>query len=190
MGMLLSLCFVYAKQPSVSSRILAVLHKLSPWLWGTGLLCLFALVLWSYDLRFANTWPLFSNPLFYTYSYLVIELCLSLAFGLCLFALLFGSNCLKKPFEWSPLRRVGMISYSLYMWHLPFIFLFANVINYNIRRQGWGLLVQYGAFWCWVLIVVLPVSTMLYHWIEKPGMRLGELIICKLEGNKSNRCNR
>src|SRR5437588_912798 len=70
-GMLLSLCFVYAQQPSVSSKILTVLHKLSPWLCGTGLLCLFALVLWSYDLRFANTWPLFSNPLFYRYSYLV-----------------------------------------------------------------------------------------------------------------------
>ena len=36
-GMLLSLCFVYAQKPSVSSRIRTVLHKLSPWFLGTGL---------------------------------------------------------------------------------------------------------------------------------------------------------
>ncbi len=171
-GMLLSLCFVYAQHPSVSSRTRTVMHKLSPWFWGTGLLCLLALVLWSYNLRFVNTWPLFSNPLFYTYAYLVIELFLSLAFGLCLLALLFGSSRLKRPFEWSPLRRVGMISYSLYMWHLPFIFIFIQLAQPFLK--GWSPEQSYGVYWIWVLVVVIPFCVLFYILVEKSGIKLGE----------------
>jgi peptidoglycan/LPS O-acetylase OafA/YrhL len=171
-GMLLSLCFAYVQHPSVSSRLRIVLHKLSPWLWGTGLLCLLALVLWSYNQRFVNTWLLFSNPLFYTYFSLVSELCLSLAFGLCLFALLFGSTRLKRPFEWSPLRQVGMISFSLYMWHLPFIFLFIQWGQPFLR--GWSPEQSYGLYWLWILVVVIPFCALFFILAEKSGMRLGK----------------
>jgi peptidoglycan/LPS O-acetylase OafA/YrhL len=171
-GMLLALCFAYAQHPSVSSRLRIVLHMLSPWLWGTGLLCLLALVLWSYNQRFVNTWLLFSNPLFYTYSYLVSELCLSLAFGLCLFALLFGSNRLKRPFEGSLLRHVGMISYSLYMWHLPFIFLFIQWGQPFLK--GWSPEQSYDLYWLWILVVVIPFCALFFILVEKSGMKLGE----------------
>src|SRR5947209_19989871 len=128
-GMLLSLCFVYAQHPSISSKVRTTLQKLSPWLWGTGLVCLLAMILWSYNQRYVNTWSLFNAPIFYNYHYLVSELCISLSFGLCLLALLFGSAWLKNPFEWFPSRWIGMISYSLYMWHLPFIFLFIQHVH-------------------------------------------------------------
>ena len=173
-GMLLSLCFVYMQHPSVPFRIRTVLQKLSPWLWGTRVICLLALVLWSYDLRFPNTWPLFSNPLFYTYSYLVIELCLSLAFGLCLFALLFGSTRLKRLFEWYPLRRIGTISFSLYMWHLPFIFIFIQWIQPFMK--GWTPEQSYGVYWLWILLVVIPFCVLFFILVEKSGMKLGERI--------------
>lgn len=168
-GMLLSLCFTYAQHPSVSSRIRTVLHKLSPWLWGTGLL---ALVLWSYNQRFVNTWLLFSNPPFYMYFSPVSELCLSLAFGLCLFALLFGSTRLKRLFEWSPLRHVGMISYSLYIWHLPFIFIFIQWGQPLLK--GWSPEQSYGLYWVWILVVVIPFSALFFILVEKSGMKLGE----------------
>jgi peptidoglycan/LPS O-acetylase OafA/YrhL len=171
-GMLLSLCYVYAQHPSVSSRIRTVWHSLSPWLWGAGLLFLLALVLWCYDQRFTNTWPLFSNPPFSTYAYLVIELCLSLAFGLCLFALLFGSSRLKMPFEWTPLRRVGTISFSLYMWHLPFIFVFIQALQPFLN--GWTPEQSYGIYWLWILLVVIPFCVLFFVLIEQPGIKLGE----------------
>jgi peptidoglycan/LPS O-acetylase OafA/YrhL len=171
-GMLLSLCFAYAQHPSVSSRILTVLHKLNPWVWGTGLLFLLALVLWSYNQRFLNTWLHFSNLLFYRYFYLVNEMCLSLAFGLCIFALLFGSTRLKRLFEWSPLRRVGMISYSLYMWHLPFIFIF--ILWVQPLLKGWSPEQSYGVYWLWILVVVIPFCALFFILVEKPGMKLGE----------------
>jgi peptidoglycan/LPS O-acetylase OafA/YrhL len=171
-GMLLSLCYVYAQHPFVSSKIRIVLHRLSPWFWVVGLLCLLALVLWCYDLRFANTWPLFSNPLFYAYSYLVFELCLSLAFSLCLFALLFGSSRLKRPFEWSPLCHVGMISYSLYMWHHPFNFLFIQLAQPFLK--GWTPEQSYGIYWLWILVVVIPFCVLFFILVEKSGIKLDE----------------
>jgi peptidoglycan/LPS O-acetylase OafA/YrhL len=105
----------------------------------------------------------------------------AISYGLCLLALLYGSAKLKRPFESSPLSWIASISFSLYMWHQGLTVLFAYVINYNIQRQGWSPLVQYGAFWCWTLVVIFPVSAAIYRWIEKPGIRLGERLICKLE---------
>ena len=173
-GMLLALCFVYIQHPQVSSKLRTALYKLSPLLWGIGVICLLALVLWSYDQRFANTWPFFNNPIFYTYSFLLGEICLSLAFGLCLCALLFGSNRLKRLFEWSPLRRIGTISFSLYMWHLPFIFLFIQWIQPFMK--GWSPEQSYGVYWLWILLVVIPFSVMFFILVEKSGIKLGERI--------------
>jgi peptidoglycan/LPS O-acetylase OafA/YrhL len=173
-GMLLALCFVYIQHPSVSSTIRIALHKLSTWLLGTGVLCLLALVLWDYHPRFANTWPLFSNPFLYSYSYLFNELCLSLAFSLCLFALLFGTTRLKRPFEWSPLRKVGTISFSLYMWHLPFIFLFIQWGQPLLK--GWTPEQSYGIYCLWILLVVIPFCILFFILVEKPGIKLGEWI--------------
>lgn len=171
-GMLLALCFVYIQHPAVSSTIRTVLHKFSPWLWVTGIFCLLALMLWDYNQRFINTWPLFSNPFLNSYSYLFNELCLSLAFGLCIFALLFSTTHLKRLFEWSPLRKVGTISFSLYMWHLPFIFLFIQWGQPLLK--GWTPEQSYGIYWLWILLVVIPFCILLFILVEKPGIKLGE----------------
>jgi len=171
-GMLLSLCFVYTQHPSISPKVRSTLQKLSPWLWGAGLLCLLVMILWSYNQSYVNTWPLFTTPIFYTHYYLVSELCISLSFGLCVLALLFGSAWLKWPFEWSPLRWIGMISYSLYMWHLPFLLMFIKWGQPLL--SGWSPEQAYGVYWIWVLLVIIPFCFLFYIWVEKPGMKLGE----------------
>src|SRR6266487_4604145 len=53
-GMLLSLCFVYAQHPSISPKVRTSLQKMSPWLCGVGLLCVLAMILWSYNQRYLN----------------------------------------------------------------------------------------------------------------------------------------
>jgi hypothetical protein len=116
-------------------------------------------------------WLLFSNPLFYIYFYLSSELCLSLAFGLCPCWLVFGSTHLKRPFEWSLLRQVGMISYSLHMWHLPFIFIF--ILWGQPFLTGWSLEQSYSVYWLWILVVI-PFCALFFILVEKPGMKLGE----------------
>jgi peptidoglycan/LPS O-acetylase OafA/YrhL len=171
-GMLVSLCFVYAQHPLSSSKVRTTLQKLSPWLWGTGLLGLLVMILWSYNDSFVNTWPLFNNPILFKYYYLVSELCFSLSFGLCILALLFGSAQLKWLFEWSPLRWIGMISYSLYMWHLPFLLM---CMQWGAPLlKGWTIEQAYGVYWLWVMVVVIPFCFLFFIWVEKPGMKVGE----------------
>lgn len=171
-GMLLSLCFVYAQHPSISPKIRIALHKLSPWLWGTGLLCLIAMVLWNYNQRYVNTWPIFNLPLFFEHYYQISELCLSIFFGLCVLALLFGSTWLKGPFEWPLLRGVGLLSYSLYMWHLPLLLMIMQWAHPLLRNLSIEL--TYGAYWLWVLIIIIPFCFLFFIWVEKPGIKLGE----------------
>lgn len=174
-GMLLALCFVYARHPSVSPKIAATLHRFSPWIWSAGLLGLLAMLMWAYNYSFPNTWPLFNHPLFVQSYYLVCELCISLAFGLCILALLFGSGRLRGLFEWSPLCWVGTISYSLYMWHLPFLLLFIWWIQPWL--SGWSPELAYGVYWLWVLVVIVPFCSLFFRWVEQPGMRLGVRLI-------------
>jgi peptidoglycan/LPS O-acetylase OafA/YrhL len=171
-GMLLSLCYVYAQHPSIAPKVRTTLQKLSPWLWGVGLLCLLVMILWNFNQGHSNAWPLFNNPLFFKHYYLVSELGFALSFGLCILALLFGSKWLKRPFEWSPLRWIGLISFSLYMWHLPLLIVFIHRGQPLLR--GWPSLPAYSAHWLWVLVVIIPFCVLCFILIEKPGMKFGE----------------
>jgi peptidoglycan/LPS O-acetylase OafA/YrhL len=171
-GMLLALCFVYARHPSVSPRIGSILRKLSPYFLGAGILCLLVMILWSYDYAYPHTWPLFDDPLLFQVYSLANELCVSLAFGLCILALLFGSAWLKRPVEWMPLRWIWMISYSLYMWHLPFLLLFIQWIQPLL--SGWLPEQAYILYWLWVAVVIIPFCFLFFKWVEWPGMKFGE----------------
>src|SRR5215831_16372727 len=88
------------------------------------------------------------------------------------FCSLFGLNPSQEPFEWSPLRRVGMTSYSLYMWHLPCIFLFIQLVQPFL--QGWSPEQSYGIYWLWILVVVILFCALFFILVEKLGIKLGE----------------
>ena len=45
----------------------------------------------------------------------------SLGYGSLLLAILWGHAIIRAPFEFYPLRFIGLISFSLYLWHDPFI---------------------------------------------------------------------
>lgn len=46
---------------------------------------------------------------------------IGLAYGTLLLAVVWGNHLIRAPFEFYPLRFIGLISFSLYLWHLPFI---------------------------------------------------------------------
>jgi peptidoglycan/LPS O-acetylase OafA/YrhL len=94
-------------------------------------------------------------------------------------ALLFNAGRLRRPFEWTVFRWIGLISFSLYMWHLPLLFVFMNIMIYQFHGIGHG--VQLVALLAWVFFVIFPISLTFYRWIEMPGMRLGETLIQKNE---------
>ncbi|HTI14361.1 MAG TPA: acyltransferase [Dictyobacter sp.] len=171
-GMLLSLCFVYAQLPESSLKLRHLLQKCSPWLCGAGVCCLLVMVLWNYNQRYVDTWSFFSHPLLLNHYYLVNQLCISFSFGLCLLALLFGSSWLKVPFNWPILHKVGMISYSLYMWHLPFLLVFLQ--GTQSWLSNWQPLQAYWILWLWILLLVIPFCALFYRWVEVPGIKFGE----------------
>jgi hypothetical protein len=138
-------------------------------------LCMLLMILWTYNYSYPHTWPLFENPIFFQLYPLVNELGISLSFGLCICALLFGPAWLKHPYEWLPLRWLGMISYSVYMWHLPLLFLCIQWIQPLLK--GWSPEQAYGLYWLWILVIVLPFCFLFFKWVEEPGMKLGKRLL-------------
>jgi peptidoglycan/LPS O-acetylase OafA/YrhL len=191
-GMFISMVYSYTQNAALGESWNTRIHRLSPLILMVGLAILFFLSLWHLyyisinPYNYTKYYPVFTflDPYIRTISSYWQQwqaMGYAISYGLCMSALLYASPWLKRPFELPIVRKIGLISFSLYIWHLPFIFLFLNVILHNIQEQGWNHIVAFAAFWCWTIVVVFSLSAMLYRWIEQPGVRLGELLIRKLE---------
>ncbi|MFD2053784.1 acyltransferase family protein [Mesorhizobium calcicola] len=71
-----------------------------------------------------------------------------------------GTTLINKVFSWRPLAWIGLISYSLYLWHLP------------ISRAA----MLYSDDWRVILAATVglsvPIAALSYAFIEKPMQRL------------------
>lgn len=78
-----------------------------------------------------------------------------------------NANRAAKVLEWLPFRFTGLISYSLYLWHLPILLWLIShdmLFGSNARSMPLnGLL---------VLAIALPLSTLTYYLVERPAMKL------------------
>lgn len=170
-GMLISMCYVYSRQAAADSALSKSLYKASRWLWGTGILWLIVVSLWHYDNWFHKDASLFFfDPVSPAY-YLLGEISLSIGFGLCITALLFGPAYLRWPLELKPLRWIGMISYSLYIWHLPMLAYWMHLLK-PLQQQGMRNAFLYALLWFCAIFLIIPFSFMVYKWIEEPWIRL------------------
>lgn len=158
-GMLAGLAYTFLRHPA-SSTSARRLRQLSRWLWGVGILLLLCMVM-----QYTPTF----HDLFHPYSWLS-ELGLSMGFGCCILAILFDGAALQRFFEWAPLRGIGLMSYSLYIWHLPLLNAFQQ--NMSLSFAGLPHLLAYSFYWVWVALVVFPFSFAVYRLVEQPGMRL------------------
>lgn len=169
-GMLASLCYIYAQRLPAEHRFPRFLRRWSSWFWGVGLLILVFYAMWRFQSD-PNT-PAWSFMLpFMPYYTWLSEMVVTWGFGLCIVAILFGPPSLQRMLTWAPLRWVGLISYSLYIWHLPMLqfllFLLAHLPSLPYYAT-------FTLYWLWTLIVTTPLCLLIYIVIEKPGMKLGD----------------
>ncbi len=79
-----------------------------------------------------------------------------LAYGTLLLSIVWGNRFLRAPFEFYPLRFIGLISFSLYLWHVPIIHPVIPVLQ-NSQASAFGL-----------LPLALAVAYLSYQFVERP----------------------
>jgi peptidoglycan/LPS O-acetylase OafA/YrhL len=106
------------------------------------------------------------NQRFAYYSYSIIA---SLGFTLILSGILFGNEWIRALFSFTPLRLIGIISYSMYLWHLPLIHLFNSFPGVAIQPPE----TRFTHVLLKASLAVLILSAGSFLAIEKPFMVLG-----------------
>lgn len=186
-GMLVCMFYIYLQHRPSREHRTSHTNLISLVLFGSGLAIFAFLSLWHFwhyyrgkTLHFFDTYKLFwtdTKDLFLPIGY-------AIAYALCMFALLRGPAWLKRLFQWTLLRWLGLISYSVYMWHYPIIMHFIWNFLPNYQKLGWSQAAQACVYILWLLLTVFPLSILLYHFIEMPGIRLGERLWQKWERRK------
>lgn len=71
--------------------------------------------------------------------------------------------------EWRPVRSLGVISYSFYLWHLPVIW---GVYKWQLHEQRPDTLAAIVTTYVLVLAVTIALSTATYLAVERPALLL------------------
>ena len=169
-GMLISTLYILASSGNSMTAFTNFLHRFSPVLFAIGILWLVVMATWKYNQNNVHTWPLFDSlhDLYNT----VGELSFGIGYGFCVIAILFGMSWLKRPFEWTPLRWIGLISYSLYMWHLLLLESFTDLVIRHLH--GLKTVEIYSLYGLYVFLFIIPGVLLLFGLVEKPWIALGD----------------
>jgi peptidoglycan/LPS O-acetylase OafA/YrhL len=91
----------------------------------------------------------------------------SLAIAVLLIALAAGAPWLGRVFSWPPMRGLGLISYSFYLWHYPMQIAVRNSLGYeNVRNDFW-------TFYVYSLLISVLVALASWWMIERPAQLWG-----------------
>ena len=107
-----------------------------------------------------------SNPLLLCWHFFA-----SLVIGTLLIALLAGAPKMGRLFSSAPLRGLGLISYSLYLWHYPLML--------GLRSELGGFAAIRSDFWpFYFYCVLISVSVAIASWwlVERPAQQWGRRV--------------
>jgi len=170
-GMLVSTCYVLLQKPDVIPGFVAFLRRHNQWLWGLGIFCLFFMAV-------EGAFPMlaFLRP-FLDAQRPFCELGFAIGYGLCVAGLLFGPIDFKPLLESIALRWIGLISYSLYIWHLPILLWFLQYVLPAVQK--WNDVIAYVVFWLCVVLLIVPFCYLFYRCIEQPWINIGSKVTRK-----------
>lgn len=177
-GMLLALCYSVVTNTTRGAIYRRLLQRLSPWVWVLGL----ALLGCAAARNCANvTWCVATVPVipFAAYPGWALDFTFALGFGLCILAILFNSGLLERFFAWTPLRWIGLISFSMYLWQFVFINFLEGGFDPYLRLH-FNKPVAIGIFIVVQWTLMLSGSFALYVLVERPGMRLSDRLRKKM----------
>ncbi len=114
--------------------------------------------------------------------YFISRILVAVGFTLVLAGLLFGGNVLQGIFGFTPLRLIGIVGFSAYLWHMPITYL---VIKYPTvaalaPEQRFPSVVWH------VALFLTVVSCLMYLVVEKPFLLIGRRRVA-VGGNLANR---
>ena len=150
-GILTSLVYCRLRK---SPELAASARRVGPVIFGAGM----ALALGVAFVPSLGRLPLNggSNDLMYGYAYAAM-----------LFGVLVGPPALRLPFELPAVRFIGLISYSLYLWHTVVLSHLApdlSAIHGPVEQIAVGVLLE--------LLVAIPVAYVSYQLTERPFVHL------------------
>jgi peptidoglycan/LPS O-acetylase OafA/YrhL len=96
------------------------------------------------------------------------EFGLALGYGAFVMAVLFGGPLLTHIFLWTPLRWIGLISYSMYIWHSLIMEAFVTAVAPFVHDIPQLALLDA----VWLFVVVIPFSFAYFALVERPFIKL------------------
>lgn len=165
-GMLIAVCYLSITNSPRKDLYLLRMRRLL-----TGLLIL-CIALFVYAAMPNYTWP-FVPSVFQAFPWMN-EFAFALCYGYLIAIVLFNrpDGWLVRMFSWTLLRWIGLISFSLYIWHRPLIQIFVANLGPGLKRLHPILTVS--LIWTITFTVSVVFCFVLFVLIEKPGMRLSE----------------
>lgn len=163
-GMLLCTIYIYTRSASPDHPWSRFIHRYSGWFWGAGILILLFLSIRS-------AFPMFSSlGLSLAEHNGLNEFSYSVGFGLCILVLLHGPGSFRHLLDGPKMRWVGMISYSLYIWHIPiFSFLRVRILPLLPHQP----MLVYALYWLVAALIIFPFCYLVYRFVERPWMDIG-----------------